>query len=101
APGAPGRVLLVPPLPPGVDHDRIAGLDLDPELAGHGRQLRPGDGMILGHVRNAAMPRDVEENAAGDDPGAERVDSAEPHAVRGHLAGGVAAVPHPVLVPNV
>src|SRR4029077_6988792 len=59
------------------------------------------DRTVLGDELGAAMPRDVEQDAAGDDAVLPVLDGAAPGAVEADLLLRIAAVPHGVVVPGV
>src|SRR4029077_15149594 len=95
------RILRLPGLAAAIDGDGVAGLQLHATLGEDVVQLPAVDRTVLGDELGAAMSRDVEQDAAGDDAVLPVLDGAEARAVEADLLLGVTAVPHGVVVPGV
>src|SRR6267143_1369140 len=95
------RILRLPCLTPGVDADRVAGLELDPALGEDVVELPAVDGSIVRDTGYAAVPRNIEHDSAGHDALGPVLDGSEPRALEGDLFLRVAPVPHRVVVPGV
>src|SRR3989304_3079020 len=93
-------VLRLPRLAAAVDADRVAGLERDPALDEDVLQLPAVHGRVLRHARHAAVARDVQHDAAGQDALRPVLDRPEAGAVARDLPLRVAPVPHWPPVPG-
>src|SRR5262249_33058238 len=84
----PLRILGLPRLAPGIDADRVAGLEPNPALGQDVVELPAVHRPVVRHARHAAVPRDVEHHAGGDDALGPVLARAEPRALERDLLFG-------------
>ena len=94
-------ILRLPRLAPGVDADRVAGLERDPALGEDVVELPAVNGPIVRHAGYAAVPWNIEHDRAGHDALGPVLDGSEPRALERDLFLRVAPVPHRLVVPGV